>query len=96
MGRKDEKTVMNTSVAEIFVRLIDEYIKAESGKRLIMTKKLTRASVISDAILLLLAQKGVLEQRLKSAGVSNEEAENIIAHLQAEYGIDLKASQLKE
>jgi len=96
MGRKkDEKTIMQTTIAEIFVKLIDAYIVQEKKKRVLTGKRMSRTSVMEDAVLSLLTQQGVLERLLREQNVPAEEVQSIISRLKAEYGIVPKGEQSK-
>ena len=87
MGRQDESTILNTSVPNILVRIIDAYIEQQKKKRVLTGKRMSRASVMEDALLDMLYQQGVLEQLLKEQGVPAEEIHSIKARLQAEHEI---------
>jgi hypothetical protein len=92
LGRGKERTIKDTSVEDIFVRILDKYVEQEQKKAMLTGKRISRAKALEDAILLLLAQKGVLEKVLKELGVSDEEVQRTIVHLKAEYDVSPKSS----
>jgi len=85
-GRDKERTIKDTSVADIWVRILDKYVAQEQKKAILTGKRVSRAKALEDAILLLISQKGVLEQVLKEVGVPDEEVQRTIARLKVEYG----------
>lgn len=87
MGRKGSKTIAGTSVDEIYISILENYLQQEQKKAMLSGKRSSKAQVVEDAILVLLAQKGVLEQVLQSVGVSTEEVQRTTQRLKAEYGI---------
>lgn len=88
MGR-DQKvtTLMNTSVSSNYVRLLDVYIEQEKARALLLNRRLTRASLMEDAILLLLDKQGVLDELLNKIGVPSDEANKLISLLRITYGV---------
>ncbi len=94
MGRNGTTTtLLNTSVSATFVRLIDCYIEY-GKKKTILRRKISRARVIEDAVLLLLDNRGLLKQLLQEIGVSAEEAENTIKVIRVEYGSPPKSNSV--
>jgi hypothetical protein len=91
MGRTDEKTIKDTSIQDIWVRILDAYVQQEQRKGILYGKRVSRAKVIEDAILVLLAQKGALESVLESVGVPAEEVQRTIQRLKVEYDISPKS-----
>lgn len=91
MGKKGSKTVMGTSIDDIYVKILDVYLEQEQKKAVLYGKRKSKAQVVEDAILVLLSQKGVLEQVLKSVGVPDEEIQIAISRLKAEYDISPKS-----
>jgi hypothetical protein len=87
LGRDKERTIKDTSVDDIWVRILDKYVEQEQKKAMLTGKRMSRAKALEDAILLLLAQKGVLEQVLKELGVPDEEVQHTTARLKVEYGM---------
>lgn len=87
LGRDKERTIKDTSINDIWVRILDKYVEQEQKKAMLTGKRMSRAKALEDAILLLLAQKGVLEQVLKELGVPDEEVQRTIARLKVEYGM---------
>ncbi len=92
MGRKGAKTVAGTSVDDIYVKILEAYLQQEQKKAVLYGKRSSKAQVVEDAILILLAQKGVLEPILQAVGVPIEEVRLIEQRLKAEYGISPKSS----
>jgi hypothetical protein len=91
LGKKGSKTVMGTSIDDIYVKILDVYLEQEQKKAVLYGKRKSKAQVVEDAILVLLSQKGVLEQVLKSVGVPDEEIQIAISRLKAEYDISPKS-----
>ena len=89
MGREGKKTLLGTSIAEIYIKIIDAYI-AQEEKKYVLRPKISRAEVVQDAVLNLISNKGVLDIILQELQVPAEEVSDIKVRLKAEYGISPK------
>lgn len=87
MGREGTKTIAHTSVDDIYVRILDAFVEQEQKKSILSGKRKSRANTLEDAILLMVYQKGMLEQVLKELDVSDAEVQRTIQRLKVEYGI---------
>lgn len=96
MGKPGSKTVAGTSVSDIYSKILDSYLDQEQQKAVLYGKRTSKAQIVEDAILVLLAQKGVLEQVLRSVDVPNEEIQRTVQRLKVEYGTCPKSSPPKE
>jgi hypothetical protein len=91
LGKKGNKTIAGTSIDEIYTKILNAYLEQEQRKAVLYVKRKSKAQIVEDAILILLAQKGVLEQVLKSVGVPDEEVQRTVSRLKAEYDISPKS-----
>ena len=92
VGKPGSKTVAGTSVSDIYSKILEAYLNQEQKKAVLYGKRSSKAQVVEDAILVLLSQKGVLEQVLQSVGVPDEEVQRTKQRLKAEYDISPKSS----
>jgi hypothetical protein len=92
LGKPGSKTIAGTSVDEIYSKILEAYLEQEQKKAVLYGKRSSKAQVVEDAILVLLYQKGVLEQVLKAVGVPDEEVQRTKQRLKAEYDISPKSS----
>lgn len=91
MGKKGYKTVKGTSIDDVYNKILDIYLQQELSKAVLYGKRKSKAQIVEDAILLLLAQRGTLEQVLEAAGVPDVEVQRTIQRLRAEYDLEPRA-----